>query len=331
MQYLVYGACPNNQHDHDISDYEIFLMKMNSLKPILNSPVRLTHNPRTDRWPDLFIYQDETPPTVPKRVRAKSDGQKVKLSWNPATDSESDIVAYRIYRDGKKLAKIEKQTEYVDIATDRDAEYSYQISAVNSVELESKLSDTVKVKTGDSKPSKPDSLSVITGNGMVELNWTVNPELDIKEYRIYRADKLGDKYRGLSTVPQNSYVDSYLENGSTYYYRITAVDEKGNESNSSIPVSATPNSRVRTGLIVLYTFTEGSGKVVYDVSGVDESLNLQIQSSERIRWLEGKGIEFISSSMLISDGNSNKLLKKLQSKNEISISLFSLMFDDELV
>ncbi|HEX30675.1 TPA: hypothetical protein ENG04_11400 [Candidatus Poribacteria bacterium] len=55
MRYLVYGACPNNQHDHNTSDYEIFLMRMKGLKPAWSWPLRLTYHPKTDRWPDIFI------------------------------------------------------------------------------------------------------------------------------------------------------------------------------------------------------------------------------------------------------------------------------------
>jgi len=322
MQYLVFGSCPNNQHDHNSSDYEIFLMKMNSLKPLWNKPLRLTHNPRTDRWPNIFLYQDDTPPTTPEQLEAEIDGQTIKISWKPAIDKESDVIGYRIYRNGNKISQVEKQTDYVDISTDANAKYSYQVSAVNFAGLESELSEKINVKTDDSEPSKPDSPTAVSGDRKIEVSWSANPELDIKNYRVYRADEIDKEYRLLSEITGFSYVDEYLENGKTYYYRITAVDKQDNESSHSNSVSATPNSRVKSGLAVLYTFTKGEGDVVYDLSGVNPAFNLKIQNTNVLKWLKGKGVEFHQSTMIISDGKSEKLLQKLKQNNKITIEVW---------
>ncbi len=52
--WLIFGACPPGQHDQNISDYEIFVVR---LKDWITSgePVRLTFNRRTDRWPAIFV------------------------------------------------------------------------------------------------------------------------------------------------------------------------------------------------------------------------------------------------------------------------------------
>lgn len=52
-RWLVYGASPN-QHDHDTSDYEIFVIELRDLKAV-GEPVRLTWHPKTDRWPFLWV------------------------------------------------------------------------------------------------------------------------------------------------------------------------------------------------------------------------------------------------------------------------------------
>lgn len=53
--WLVYGASPG-QHSHETSDYEIYLQELNNWKPV-GRPVRLSFNPRTDRWPYLYLEQ----------------------------------------------------------------------------------------------------------------------------------------------------------------------------------------------------------------------------------------------------------------------------------
>lgn len=53
MRWLMYGASPG-QHDHNTSDYEIFLHELDNWQPA-GSPIRLTFNTGTDRWPHLWL------------------------------------------------------------------------------------------------------------------------------------------------------------------------------------------------------------------------------------------------------------------------------------
>ncbi|MCC6445763.1 MAG: PD40 domain-containing protein [Armatimonadetes bacterium] len=53
QRWLVYGASPN-QHDHDTSDYEIFLVALEKMKAV-GEPFRLSWHPKTDRWPFLWV------------------------------------------------------------------------------------------------------------------------------------------------------------------------------------------------------------------------------------------------------------------------------------
>ncbi len=53
-KWLLYGACPPDQHDHDTSDYEIFVVGLKDWQED-GDPVRLTFNSRTDRWPSLYL------------------------------------------------------------------------------------------------------------------------------------------------------------------------------------------------------------------------------------------------------------------------------------
>jgi hypothetical protein len=66
-QYLVYSACPFDQHDQEKANYQIFTVKMGpDLKP-QGSPVRLTFNNATDRYPVLWypgMKSPATPPTI---------------------------------------------------------------------------------------------------------------------------------------------------------------------------------------------------------------------------------------------------------------------------
>lgn len=56
--WLVYGACPLDQHDTSLSNYEIFIVPLVEWQAS-GQPVRLTFNDRTDRMPDLWLSPDE--------------------------------------------------------------------------------------------------------------------------------------------------------------------------------------------------------------------------------------------------------------------------------
>ncbi|MEW6366496.1 MAG: LamG-like jellyroll fold domain-containing protein [Acidobacteriota bacterium] len=52
---LAYGASAN-QHDHSRSDYEIFVVETDPRTlELIGPPVRLTHDPATDRYPDVYL------------------------------------------------------------------------------------------------------------------------------------------------------------------------------------------------------------------------------------------------------------------------------------
>jgi len=52
-RWIVYAASPG-QHDHETSDYEVFVQELADWKPS-GSAVRLTFDGHTDRWPNLWV------------------------------------------------------------------------------------------------------------------------------------------------------------------------------------------------------------------------------------------------------------------------------------
>jgi hypothetical protein len=339
MKYLIFGACPNDQHDQDTSDYEIFLMKMENLKPAWNVPMRLTYDPGTDRWPDIFVRVDETPPYPPIYVEAEPHGQQVRLMWTDAQDAETKVVWYKIYRgihetqakarysgsNERILAKV-RDTIYVDRWTDAETSYYYKVSAVNAAGLESSRSVSATAKTSDPEPMAPVSLyATSAGSNRVRLTWASSPELDILGYNVYRSQK-GRMYDLLNSkvVSEPIYVDSSVESGERYYYQVTAVDNSRRESDRSIPVLCTPKEySMPDGLLALYLLDEGEGTAVHDRSGADPPLNLEIRDKSKVLWSKNSnGVEFIGSSMIVSNGNADRLFKDLRSSKGLSIEVW---------
>ncbi len=98
----------------------------------------------------------------------------------------------------------------------------------------------------DSPPEVPTGLSADSEDSAVVLDWETVQAGDLSGYNVYRststiADVSGmDPVHGGGAVSDASYTDDTAENGTTYHYVVTAVDEAGNESNPSGEVQKTP-------------------------------------------------------------------------------------------
>ncbi len=92
-------------------------------------------------------------------------------------------------------------------------------------------------------PDKPTGLAAVAGDAQVELSWNPNSEPNLDYYVVYR-DTAPSPTDSLAAVaaPTTTYLDLVVENDSTYYYRIKAVDTEGNASPYSDQVSAMPHA-----------------------------------------------------------------------------------------
>ncbi|PSQ94290.1 MAG: fibronectin type III domain-containing protein [Bacteroidetes bacterium QH_2_63_10] len=90
-------------------------------------------------------------------------------------------------------------------------------------------------------PAAPSGLEGTSLDGAVELTWEAVEEAE--EYDVYRDTESGVDASGEPLVEGRSetgYTDDSAENGTTYYYVVTAVGAEGNESDPSGEVEKTP-------------------------------------------------------------------------------------------
>ena len=94
-----------------------------------------------------------------------------------------------------------------------------------------------------SPPAIPVELVAIGSNGQVRLIWSANNEDDLSAYHIYGGSG-SDLIPFLARVAVGTekYTHLGLDNGATYYYQISALDNVGNESDRASHVSALPQS-----------------------------------------------------------------------------------------
>lgn len=126
---------------------------------------------------------------------------------------------------------------------------SYNVRArfVNSQGVRGSYSSTATVAvTGDtSAPSAPTGLTAIAGTGKaISLAWNANTEDDFSEYRIYRriTSPTVTSFVLIAETGANRFVDVDVTIGSTYEFKVGAVDTSENESAASGTASATPSA-----------------------------------------------------------------------------------------
>jgi hypothetical protein len=83
---------------------------------------------------------------------------------------------------------------------------------------------------------------VITpGDGQLGLSWPLNPEFNVARYTVYRAQADGSwPSAPLAETTHNWWTDHGILNGTTYQYRVAAVNHAGLSSAVSSPVAGTP-------------------------------------------------------------------------------------------
>jgi len=112
-------------------------------------------------------------------------------------------------------------------------------------------------------PQPPQGVYTITGDSSVTINWSGVYSDKVVEYVIYRSLTLHGNYVevGRRTAESNpgldlvyyapGYVDHHLTNGTTYYYRVTTVDNDGRESDMSAEAASdTPRPQGTTTLFL---------------------------------------------------------------------------------
>ncbi|MCL7972910.1 MAG: fibronectin type III domain-containing protein, partial [marine benthic group bacterium] len=157
---------------------------------------------------------------------APSQQGEITLTWSAATDPESGITEYVIYRDDSEVGRT-ADAGYVDGSLQDDRQYSYKVSAVNGQGLEGSPAGPIQVQTlSDAAPEPPRDLTAdATGPDAVVLDWrSPSDDDDIEGYRVYRDGA------PIATTSRTEYEDSGLAPFTTYTYTVTTLDEDGDES-----------------------------------------------------------------------------------------------------
>jgi hypothetical protein len=196
---------------------------------------------------------------APANLSAHLSANGVELTWRavrPSKEVPGIKYEYRIYRRdvatnrdsvaGEIPMSADASASFLDTGFEWEKTYDYRVTVVTVVDhsgaseqVEGDDSAPVRVVARDVfPPAAPTGLqAVFSGPGQkpfVDLIWAANTEADLAGYNVYRRQTSGEPSKintGLVKTP--AYRDADILPGHEYFYSITAVDARGNESQRS--------------------------------------------------------------------------------------------------
>jgi hypothetical protein len=163
------------------------------------------------------------------------DGENIRLRWKGNTDP--DLMSYKVLIGRSSMCYDSLFTTLDTTVTisglKEDSLYYFAVCAVNKSNMESVVVESTLIPS--SIPYTPRNLlDAPQMKDMIVLNWLRNTEEDLYGYNIYRS---ADTSKGFTKINSYALKDTlYLDKDlldTTYFYFITAIDNKGNESKRS--------------------------------------------------------------------------------------------------
>jgi hypothetical protein len=199
--------------------------------------------------------------SAPTSLSASITQDALKLVWSaPTTNVDGStpvsVLGYNVYRSGSPdvPGKLLNKTPVLGNSFDDeffefDKPLFYFVRAVSvgtgGEPVESSESNILQISPKDIfPPSPPAAITLAATPTTISIFFATNPEKDVIGYRIYRSEDGNldkTKWELLTTeiLTTNTFQDSRVESGKTYYYYLTAVDKTGNISEPSDVVSET--------------------------------------------------------------------------------------------
>jgi hypothetical protein len=213
---------------------------------------------------NIFTSRIYPPPETPRDLHVSVIESAIALSWSEplAAGAAPKAAGYRLYRaevepeevpppQDVSQAKLKSPLtlqgsptsgEFSDTHFEFGHSYLYTVRAITQYgmdTIESADSAPAIVTARDTfPPATPVGLeaTIIPGTleapAHVELSWAISSEGDLAGYNVYRSDRddtPGDRMNS-EMLPSPTFRDTSVVSGRRYFYRVSAVDNAGNES-----------------------------------------------------------------------------------------------------
>ena len=195
------------------------------------------------------------------RIGNSAASGKPMLTWNAVEGATS----YRIYRStskgsGYSLLGTTTATSYTNTGAKAGTTYYYRVKACNDAGL-SPYSNIVSGQAKTMTQQKPSAPVVKIGNsaasGKPMLTW--NAVSGATSYKVYRATSKTGAYSVINTTSALTYTNTGAALGTTYYYKVEALDASG----KSMGFSDVVEGKVAPVLAVGYSSVSGKPQLTW--------------------------------------------------------------------
>ncbi len=206
----------------------------------------------------LLIEPEPRVAAAPQDLEGNVSQESITLKWTAPTANTDgttpiNLIGFNIYRSGSKtqagklltLSPV-KESEFEDKNFEFGKPYYYFVRAVSAgagKSTESSESNIIELNPIDTfAPGPPSSITIAAAPGTISLFFPPNPEPDIAGYKIFRSEdplveKSEWKLLTASPIDRNTFQDTDIDKGKSYFYYLKAIDRFGNESDASEVVS----------------------------------------------------------------------------------------------
>ncbi len=195
--------------------------------------------------------EDNTPPVISNVASSSITGNSATITWD--TDELSDSVvrygtttppgstesdAAMVTSHSITLTNLSESTTYYYEVQSTDASSNTAVDDNNG-----SYYTFTTTEADTTPPAAPTGLTATAVSySQIDLDWNNNTEEDLSHYHVYRSTTSGFPCDGstfLDETTTSDYPDTSVDDNTTYYYKVTAVDTSSNESDPSNEASAT--------------------------------------------------------------------------------------------
>jgi len=202
-------------------------------------------NEITRSFPYLVHIEDNTPPAIPVGLKGTvSSKGTASLQWQ--ANKDADILGYRVFRSNSRNDEAVEVTKdilpapvFIDSLETKtlNRDVFYRVIAVDQRFNTSGYSEILKVSKPDViAPIAPVFGKVELRRDTIALSWINSASTDIQSTTLRRRNKLDTTSLALKTwrseLPRETWDDTGLALGQTYYYEIVVIDSAGNRASS---------------------------------------------------------------------------------------------------
>ena len=205
---------------------------------------------------EFSVMLEEREIVQPEITEITNQGEEVTLTWRFEDDGNQDqVFRFSLLQQNEQEDNLTSVTEKIVLKDRNESEYSfsfnaenlndaynYYVAAVDIAGRRGPMSEPVRFTAVDNTiPSTVRGVRTALLDEEIQVQWPLHTELDITGYNLYRSlhPDQGFELLNEQLIPYSEplFLDKDLTRGNRYYYRVTAVDENGNESNESVVVA----------------------------------------------------------------------------------------------